>query len=322
MRGIRIALLILFVFLSVISFGVQLQEIEGVRATAMGDAYSALAYGTEAIVYNPAGLGQDKKLFHLAGNGSTEFNGLLYNGFIGTYMNFGILSLGLAAISTTATSLGSGNLATNFMDSVFIGSAALDFFDFLYIGGNVKYYLTTLGDTTALSDSSPRPGTPKSLMGQGIGFDVGLLIRFWNVLSVSGFVKNIFTNIYWANDKYIEQIPRDVIVGIKLQPANNLRYTFDLKGGDRGDFTVLNMGFEWDVVDFFHIRFGYKGLNLGEIFNYGSRELYSSYTPDKRYFGGYPTAGIGIDIDGISINYAYMMHPAGDMHRLGMEIGF
>jgi len=309
-------------FSNIALFGVQLQEIDGVRATAMGDAYSALAYGTEAMVYNPAGLGQDKKIFHLSGNGSTVFDGLLYNGFVGTYLNFGALSFGIGAISTASNDLSPENLNANFVDALYMGSVALDLFDFIYIGGNVKYYLTTLSDTTGLLDSSPRPDTPKNLMGQGIGFDVGMLIRFWDVLSVSGVVKNLFTNIYWPNDEYTETIPRDIVVGLKLQPANNIRYTFDLKGGDRGDFTVLNVGFEWDIVSFFHIRFGYKGLNLGEIFNYGSRELYPSYEPDERYFGGYPTAGIGLNIDGISINYAYMMHPAGDMHRLGIEMGF
>jgi hypothetical protein len=111
----------------------------------------------------------------------------------------------------------------------------------------------------------------------------------------------------------------DFRVGIVLTPIQGQTLSFDLFGTDRGYFTGLNFGYEYYLLNFFAIRFGYSNLNIKDSEDY----LMSTEEQNLLYAKGYLTFGVGIDTNNITIDYSYTQIPIlGNTNRITFSIRF
>ena len=301
------------------------------RATAMGEAYSVLASGAEAIFWNPAGLARVEGV-------EASF----------TYIDW-IFDSRQAALSV-ATSLGSyGAAGVQFQYVDFgeipeavwaspykddIGTPGLTgntFRPFAYcIGLSYAYQLTerfSTGGSVKLAHESLYNGSTVSAVNSmgvlteaetwanGLLFDFGILYNTgFHTIQLAASVQNFGPNVTYAEED--NSIPLALRVGVAadvigqnalLMPMENMRLgvAFDLF--QPNDYTQQgHLGMELSYAEMFFLRAGYK-------VNYDADGL---------------TAGVGVrqTLGGtrFSIDYSYgaLDYELGQVHRISIGAGF
>jgi len=151
----------------------------GAQALAMGGAFVAVANGTAAVMWNPAGLAQtnDTRIGGMDTQLSGMYNYLSVAGMT-TFANFGI-GLGYER-------MGSDSLDLPWSQSLIRGSLATSFEGIGMIGATVKYYTADAGD---------------SITGSGLGFDVGFLFNIGDMVTIGANASDVAgTTISWTTD--------------------------------------------------------------------------------------------------------------------------
>jgi hypothetical protein len=234
----------------------------GVRATGMGGAYTAAADDTASAVYNPAGLVLLPDLQLSAETYLMSFNRAVNYISIGKPFDIhkNIYSVGFSWFNYSA----GGDIEARSTDSyepdflisdsvnIFIFSAATTLAGNLFVGGNFRYYLETIGKTR----------------GSGTGFDFGAILKINEWLRAGINISNISTFITWNNSTMVETVPLTASAGLSASAAE----PFGVKGlrlSGSADFLYSSydyikaaLGGELTWNDFAAIRLGFDGQSI------------------------------------------------------------
>ena len=269
----------------------------GVRALGMGGAAVSLVGGAETLYHNAAGLAE------LSGISLNSFYashlGLAsYSAFGLTFRNWGLCLLTLnsgnivgydADGSTTNDDLSFGN--TGFIFGFGVDPSQLPFlpalpFDFS-LGGRIKYLSAINGETK----------------GSGFAFDLAYRMELGDMrlgpvsLSDIGLgvtATNLFGSLNYNG--HSESLGMDLRLGASTRVIDTVMLAADLQAS--GGF---HLGVEYKPARTFAIR-------SGILTQAGGISL---------------TLGLGIDVEGFTIDYAYVSHPnLGGSHRVSLTIDF
>jgi hypothetical protein len=269
----------------------------GVQMMGVGGAAVALAEGAETLYYNPAGL-SDLAGISFSSFYSSHLGAASYSAFSLTFPNWGIGFLtfnsgniaGYDAGGNPATetlSYGSNAILFGFgidpKDLPFIPALPIDF----SLGGRIKYLSTSIGETK----------------GSGFSFDLAYRMIFADMhlgpvgLSDLAFgitATNLFGGVNY--DAHSESMRMSLRLGGAARIAEVVLLTSDL-----------------DLAGKFHAGAEYRpiqnlAVRLGMLTQPGGISI---------------TLGLGIDVEGFLIDYAYITHPGlSGSHRVSLAIDF
>jgi len=268
----------------------------GVQIMGVGGAGVALAEGAETLYYNPAGL-SDLEGISFSSFYSSHMGVASYSSFSLTFRNWGVGFLmfdsgniaGYDANGNPTDTLSYGSNAFLFgfgvhpKDLAFIPALPIDF----SLGGRIKYVSATVGDAS----------------GSGFAFDLAYRMTFPDMrvgpvgLSDLAFgltATNLFGSLnYGAHGK---SLGMNLRLGGSARIADVVLITSDLDLS--GQF---HAGVEYKPVRNFAIR-------VGMLTQSGVMSL---------------TLGLGINVEGFLIDYAYISHPTlSGSHRISLAIDF
>jgi hypothetical protein len=268
----------------------------GVQIMGVGGAGVALAEGAETLYYNPAGL-SDLEGISFSSFYSSHMGVASYSAFSLTFRNWGVgfLMFDSGNITgyddrgnpTDTLSYGSHAILFGFgvdpKDLAFIPALPIDF----SLGGRIKYVSATVGDAS----------------GSGFAFDLAYRMTFPDMrvgpvgLSDLAFgltATNLFGGLNY--DAHSESLGMNLRLGVSAKIADIVLITSDLDLS--GQF---HAGAEYKPVQNFAIR-------AGMLTQSGVISL---------------TLGLGINVEGFLIDYAYISHPTlSGSHRISLAIDF
>jgi len=268
----------------------------GVQIMGVGGAGVALAEGAETLYYNPAGL-SDLEGISFSSFYSSHMGVASYSSFSLTFRNWGVGFLmfdsgniaGYDANGNPTDTLSYGSNAFLFgfgvhpKDLAFIPALPIDF----SLGGRIKYVSATVGDAS----------------GSGFAFDLAYRMTFPDMrvgpvgLSDLAFgltATNLFGSLNY--DAHSESLGMNLRLGGSARIADVVLVTSDLDLS--GQF---HAGVEYNPVRNFAIR-------VGMLTQSGVMSL---------------TLGLGINVEGFLIDYAYISHPTlSGSHRISLAIDF
>jgi hypothetical protein len=301
------------------------------RATAMGDAYSVLASGAEAVFWNPAGVAlSDKReisMTYLKWIFDTQQGALSFSTPIGTigsiglqlqYVDFGEIPEAIWS-SPYKDDIGYPGLTGNTFHpfTYLIGlSYASQITDKFATGVSVKYARESLYDGQAVRATSNTGDTVTvNTWGEGLIFDFGLNYNTgFHTVRIAAAMQNFGANVRYASEG--SPVPMALRVGIAADLVGNnalflpsedsrLGVAFDLfQPNDYGQ--QAHVGVEYVFQNFVALRAGYK-------FNYDADGL---------------TAGVGFQqtiAEGkFSFDYSYgaLHYNLGNVHRISLGAAF
>ena len=266
----------------------------GVSTLGAGGAGLSIADGAETLYYNPAGL--------------SELPGISFSSFYASYLgvaNYSALALtfrnwGLATMLLNSGGIQGYDAAGGQTEALSYGNTAVVFgvglrpsdlpfvpemgFDFS-VGARIKYVSITIGDAK----------------GGGFAFDLGFRTNLPNMtfggLSVSDFAIgvtaiNLFGSVDY--DAVTEDFQMDMQVGASATLLDALRVAFDLHLGGSA-----HVGLAYSPIPTLAIRLG--------VISAGGFSL---------------TAGVGVDVEGFLIDYAFVSSPIGGTHRVSLTLDF
>jgi len=286
------------------------------KASALGDAYTSIGSGSEAMFYNPAGL---------AGM-QTEFDiNLNYTGWIADikYLSGGVAwnlyDIGVIGINLLTVDYGTINGTSLTLD---IGN------DLGYIDNgeisNVGAYAIGLSYARAISQEFSIGGTVK-LVGQNLGvsivqagsvennasklsFDAGVKYK----TGFKGFMFGMSIRNFSTEVKYVEegfQLPLRFTLGISMDLVDFTNFDKDNNSlmlsvesiNDRSHAQQIGFGLEYEFLKMFSLRGGYILENDENSFN----------------------LGLGISWYGLSVDYAYSPYGLlGDINRFSVRFSY
>jgi hypothetical protein len=249
-------------------------------AQGVGGAYTASARGTDAILWNPAGLGFSSGsggrfayqqpysasfLSHLAAGAFTTLNG-----------KAGAIGISLQSLSTR---LGGETMSSETEISVAHGlRLQQDIHTSLAFGYALKLINWNLGESVVgESGSSLDLGSATTF-----GLDVGVLAQVWDRFYIAGAFKNINHPQMGANMK--RDLPRVLSAGLAYEPYYGVRTTLDIERSIENG-SQFKLGTDLQVVKPFHLRVG--TLSNPNVF----------------------TAGFGLFYRDLVVDYAFLYHP-------------
>ena len=266
----------------------------GVGLLGAGGAGLSIANGAETLYYNPATLAE------LPGISFSSF----YASYVGlanlsalslTFRNWGIAALlldssGIPGFDTEGNS--TGTLAfrnTGILFGAGIDPSILPFipdlaFDFA-LGTRIKYLSTSIGEND----------------GTGFSVDLGFRTAFPDMqlgpmrateLAFGATAVNLFGGISF--DAVRENFQMDIKLGASARLAEVFRVALDAHLGG-----ALHFGFSYTPLPTFELRLG--------VISKGTMSI---------------TAGLGVNVDGFLIDYAFVSHALGGTHRVALTLDF
>ncbi|RMD97413.1 MAG: hypothetical protein D6814_09540, partial [Calditrichaeota bacterium] len=218
----------------------------GVRALALGGAFTGLANDPSAGYWNPAGLAQLDQLQLLASTQKMSLDRRL--NFVTAAAPFGYSgTVGLSWIGMNISGIEgrSGNTPDpDFIfsnaDYAFLLSYAMRLFPALYVGGNAKMIYQQLHQQT----------------GYGFGFDLGVLFKLNDYMRLGFAAQNIATSVKWSSGLK-ESFPNQLRGGVALNLEENLIFTADIlkRSQQKAQFAV---GAEYNALDRLPLRLGFS----------------------------------------------------------------
>ena len=279
------------------------------RNVAMGNCGVALNESSQSLIFNPAAI-HCKNLIVYSGEKS-----LLYgiNDFGEVVSSLKLESdnifYGLSYYQLTYSS--------SIKDAMMEVGIDYPLFDIFHVGVGVKGYLTR---ASTIDDAL----TGRLVDGKGYSFDLGALLDV-GFLKVGLIWKNPVSKMYWTTkrstetDTFTETYPQDIRLGVVLKPMPEQTVSLDFFKTDRGYFTGMNFGYEYYLLDFLAVRFGYSNLNLKDTQDY----IMGTEDQNLLYAKGYLTFGIGIKTTNIDLDYSYTTIPIlGNTNRITFSIRF
>lgn len=242
------------------------------KARGMGGAWTANAFDAAAIFYNPACMPEvehpDLYASYLRPN-NQSYTGLTFLGFsfpfknqhsIGvSYRGFGVEYEGVDLLNESTLSL------------AYAAPLLKDIHTSLYIGGTVNVYSLEFGDA---GDQDLGSQT-------AVGLDVGLLGVLRDRTRIGLFLHNI--NEPSVGRNISEPLPQWVSAGISYKPYYGVVTELDVRSV-RGEDVEIHMGMQFDVTDYFAMRFGFQNK------------------PNSL------TGGLSVGVAPIEVDYSYSSH--------------
>jgi hypothetical protein len=287
-----------------------LKVMPSARATALGDAYSVLASGAEAVYWNPAGVALTQQSQFSSTYTQWIFDAQLAAlSYAMSLCNFGAMGLQLQYVdygnfeeSTNnypfIKELPSPGLTGNIFKpySYLVGlTYAKSLTEKFAMGISFKYAYENLAKGSTLTFTDPSGNLYKTDAGTYL-FDFGIrYITGYRTIQIAAVVQNFGPDFAYAVEK--EHAPMLFRVGVAAdligpnslffaQENNRLGVAFDLFQPN-DDYQQLHMGLEYEYANTLALRIGYK-------YNYDNEGL---------TFGG----GLHFKIDGVKLmlDYSY-----------------
>lgn len=224
----------------------------GVRALAMGRAYTSLANDVSSIYWNAAGLTRMGSKFEL--QGMYSFLSLDRQEFfvgVGGKVS-GAFALGAGWYKFGVRDIDGrdrfGNPTWKFDDSEnsFMLSMGVKFF-ILSVGVTGKYLYHSLADKSAT----------------GFGIDAGVNVVLFNMFNIGFVLQDIKSYLRWNTSSNLkETIPLTIRGGVAFKPSFvPLAISVETVRTGVGNL-IYRAGGEYRVVEFLHLRAGYDGENV------------------------------------------------------------
>jgi len=267
----------------------------GVGMLGAGGAGLSIVTNAETLYYNPAGLSQ------LPGISVSSFYasymGLAnYSAFALTFRNWGVaaLLLGSKGIEGYDDSGSPTDAALSYRNTGFLFGAGVDpselgflpsFAIDMSLGARIKFLTAGVGDEQAT----------------GFSFDLGFLTGFPDVdlggfaikeLSLGVTAVNLFGGLSY--DDSSDDFLMDIQVGGSARVANVVVIALDVHLAGS-----LHVGIAYEPVPTLALRLGIisgSGVSI--------------------------TAGVGVDVEGFLLDYAYVTHAVGGTHRVSLTLDF
>ncbi len=283
----------------------------GARALGMGGAHVAVGTDITAGYWNPAGLiglrFPQLMLMH-----SSRFNGIVKYDYAavglpsGRYQTFAISLTRLGVDDIPITALTDPSLPLSETNQPYVKALANDAEYALYLsyarllvgklsyGVNVKLLHKGVGSNSAY----------------GLGFDVGILINPWKKLLAGVNLQDVTTTILAWDTRHHELISPTLklgcaypfefaLFGSKIMPA----FDVDLRFENRRSAAQMNLGpVSFDT----HLGLEYALFRIISL----------RVGTDTGHF----TAGTGIRLPQLQLDYAFMSHDLGATHRLSLRV--
>jgi tetratricopeptide (TPR) repeat protein len=255
----------------------------GIRAIAMGGAYSSLADDASALFWNPAGL---------TWIGHQEISAT-HADLFGTDIKDNLASFALPLSPHSAVAVdwyhsGFDDMELGFSESRLSLGYGRQLASFLTVGGTVKY----LNRSTDLDGSSVRNG-------QGFGFDLGVIARPLNRVRIGVVGQDLFdTSISYSDGLgTTTAVPMNVRAGASFSPLRGALIAFD--ADDR-----WHLGIEGKPLEMIALRAG-----LQDDWD----------SPDAMTW----SAGAGVKVGVFRFDYALEEHPVlGSTSHFGLAMEF
>lgn len=275
----------------------------GARATGMGEAFTVIGSGAEAIFHNPAGIAQmgDKKFDVIVSR--TDWIADTYSDAVGLVYNLGVWGqIGISALNTEfGTSYGTRIDRTSSVGYVETGELHLAAYagglaysrmltEKFMLGVSARYAGERLGNSRFMNDAGDSTWSSNNFTSTAT-FDAGTIFYPGiGSLRIGMAIKNFSTQVTYEEDAF--QLPLTFHVGIGMD-------ILDLLAGEHPDRSLwvdfeavhprdydkrFHIGAEFTYMDMFSVRLGYKG-------NYSEEGL---------------CAGVGIQYNGVRIDYSYV----------------
>jgi len=245
------------------------------RATAMSEAYVAVANDVWAGYYNPAGLARYQG-YGVASAFQRPFNlsfftNAFFAGAVTLPKHFGSVSL---AMETFGVRYNGAQVSSENTFTVSHGFYLMrDVHSFLSFGYSLKYYYWDLGESV---------GGLKLGSAGTMGLDVGLQASIYNRTYVGVYAYNINAPTIGAQTS--EELPQRIVIGAAYIPVTGLTTTiaFDKTVGFD---TQVQGGFEFKPIYWLSLRLG------------------ASSDPNRF------SAGLGLNYRGFNVDYSFQTHP-------------
>lgn len=274
--------------------GVVLKETVGARALALGDAFTAVATGADAVSWNPAGIATVEKKSISA----MYMNEILDVGFmsLNAALPFGNQGIGMSIVNLSGgdielNSVDGTSKTVNAENDYVLSAAYARTFNNFSGGITVKYLKSTLIETESATAFAADLGVQHSVA-QVPG------------LSLAAVVQNVGTEIKYISEG--DPLPLTAKVGgaytlpLGTLGENNLLFSTDIIK-PRELSVRANIGVEYTYNNFFSLRGGYK-------FNY-----------DVDSF----TAGFGLHLKNFILDYAFAPKDVlGDTYKVSLSLEF
>lgn len=278
----------------------------GARASALGQAYTALADDPSAVFWNPAGLEyvfqQSVMLYHMS----------LFEGAIYDFMGYSLptLKLGTFAVGIARISAG-GDIIYRDIEKNELGTITNEIYQaYLSYAKKLPYDLSAGVSIRVLYRSWTGLYQEGSLNDYGVGLDLGVMWRpqmFSSTLlqhwSVGLNIHNLFPPQI-KEGAAIDELPLSVRLGFMrtvrfLGGGNNLNILIDLDYSQKRDL-LIHFGTEYRFMDMGMVRLGYDGAGM--------------------------TFGAGVEYKFMQIDYAYGNSAFGDyfpaVHKISLSFNF
>ncbi len=229
------------------------------KARGMGGAWTANAFDAAAIFYNPACMPEvespDLYASYLRPNGQS-YTGLTFLGFSFPFKTQHSIGIGYRGFGVEYESV--DLLSESTLSLTYAAPLLKDIHTALYIGGTVNIYSLEFGDA---GDQNLGSQT-------AVGLDIGLLGVLRDRTRIGLFFHNI--NEPSVGRNISEPLPQWVSAGISYKPYYGVVTELDLRTV-RGEDVEVHMGMQFDVTDYFAMRFGFQtkpnsltgGLSVG-----------------------------------------------------------
>jgi hypothetical protein len=302
-------LIFVIIIIPILIFGINNYNYIDSRNVAMGNCGVTLNESSQSLVFNPAAMHCD--------------NIVVYSGE--KSLLYGIDDFGevVSSLKLKSSNIFYGisyyqlTYSSEIKDSMLEIGMDYPLFDFFHLGIGVKGIVTKASKVDSALNG-------RIVNGKGYSFDLGSFLDF-GFLKVGLVWKNPLSTIYWTTsiptriDKFTEALPKDLRVGISVKPMPGQTISFDLFGTDRGYFSGLNFGYEYYLLNFLAVRFGYSNFNLQDAKDY----IMGSTEQNAMYAKGYLTFGVGVETDNIDLDYSYTTVPIlGNTNRITFSIKF
>jgi len=298
-RRIAVLVAVCFLLLQTISVAKTTADINFAGVTArslgLGNASVATVSNAEAIFVNPAAMAETKE-WSFTSMSTTLMQTVTYQMVGATYStDYGVIGLGYVGAETPAGyyTTNQSSVATaaemNYADRLFILSYAKALSDVmkapagmgkLYVGTNLKYYSKGLSGGYTNS-------------GSGYSTDVGILLKTNDNTRFGLTLQNTASSISWSTGTG-ENVESAIKMGgahVVAVPwtSEKVLLTTDLHLGAK---TTLHIGAEYKALDILAVRIGLD-------------QAAASTSSSTTGIANNLTAGIGLNLSGISFDYAY-----------------
>lgn len=291
----------------------------GSRASGLGFAYTGMAEGSDAIMWNPAGMAQSDKL-DFSMMYTRQYDLVSYN-YVSASIPFKGQYLGLAIVSSGDEVLREHSLHAAYALS----------FGALKVGGVLKVRLNSFGNNTlnesdyvVFDQGEINEGFDRQIQGtgKGIGIDIGLLYEVSERIQFGLRAKDLYAPFNWdsetrgdteeqARGSYSEDIPMEMAAGVVYRFEDHFILTTDFipNFSESVKHGILRAGIEKKFMDVLYLRGGTEQNLRSE-----SMDHYM--------------AGFGVEIPQISklmnimTNYTYVINDFKNSHRIGIQFKF